>query len=491
MIAALLLCVDEGLADPVKNVEINYLYQMEEGTLIKFWKRDMSYIMELLTNGSLPTLEHVESSLTRCKFHHLTFKTLELHTDNVKLVFDPATLHVNFSQPVGFSYEIELLWEFDLLYFPISGTATFKGVGINVNYTLNISQPFEGKLLTPGFDCDWKVTSAVVSSPVGSLFNIPKLVTEMFASIMDNEIMDYITADIVDEIPLKYEEYYAPKADIITYSGLQNQQVEVMRRFKRLYIDSHLLAVVYQERVEHVQDSIKAAALAPVAIPADVAIDFNGILRRYMRDFHVFEQIANKTLDLISKFKLTDADLPVNQKTRLNSEFMTTMLPNFTEKYGPNANVTLYVTGVNKEGTVALSRFDSLLVRLEGLVWLYEFYVKEAKTDTLFLTVALSSTLTLKPIAYWQAGAVVLNFNATATSNDILWAKTAVFESINQAGIKKFADNGMFEFLSSKCPNKILGDGLKIRDELGGPKAISTYVEANGATFNTWVYQTS
>ena len=399
-VAVLLLCWGRCAADPVKNVESNYLYQMEQATLVKFWKRDMNYIMNLLRSGELPIIEHIPTNFTRCMFHKLRFKNITHHTENLKLVFDPVTRHVNFSQDIGFAYELDLIWEFTIGFFPISGTATFKGVGIKVNYTLNITQPYEGKLLVPGFDCDWHVTSAVVNSPLGSLFGIPQLVAKMFSDVMENDLMDYVKQNIEVMIPLKYEEFYAPHEDVITFSGLDNQQVTVMRRYKRLFLDAHLLAVIYQERVEpmfegSLEGELKEQSttpLTPSTVTSTTGATDSGILRRYMRDFRVFEQIANKTLGFIKEYKLVDADLPVQQKIRLNATSMTMMLPKFIEKFGLNANISLKVTGFNKQGLIVLNRVDSQLVRLGGLVMLFEFYAKNASSEVLFLNATLSST---------------------------------------------------------------------------------------------------
>eukprot|EP01022_Parablepharisma_sp_SALTPOND_P000990 TRINITY_DN1053_c0_g1_i1.p2 TRINITY_DN1053_c0_g1~~TRINITY_DN1053_c0_g1_i1.p2 ORF type:complete len:509 (-),score=60.25 TRINITY_DN1053_c0_g1_i1:7473-8999(-) len=470
-------------------IEKNYMSQMEEGTLFQYWKQDMDYIVNFLKSPSLPTYERIDSALVRCNIHGLRFKKLDLKTDNVKLVIDPSQLHINFTQDVGFDFEVELFWEYNLLYLPISGTAVFKGKGRNVVYTLNLTQPYDGKLLIPTLECKWDIMSSSVDSPLGSLFGIPALIEKTFKEAMYGPIMDALDENMRDDIPLRYEEYYSPKPDTISFPGLGNAQVDVMRRYKRVYIDVHLLAFVYQEIVDHVgNDDFKLEVVRGTQARND-GYAGSGMLRRYLRDFAVFEQIAKKLLSQIHHFTITEDDLPKDQKMRLNSDAMETLVPSFKDKYGKNANITLHITGTNEFSSPVMTPMNPRLVRLSDVGFKMDFYVKDENgVDVCFLQTALKYEFELKPFNMWKDGRMAINFEIMSAKNELLMAQSAVFKKIVKEAVKHFTELGTWEFLSKKCKTEMLGDGLKLRDELGTVENAVAVLDVAGRTINTWIY---
>ncbi len=475
-------------------IENNYVSQMEEGTLLQYWKNDMDYVMSFFKTPPFPSYERVDSELVRCKIHEIRFQKTTLNTEDVKMVIDPARLHINFTQKMAFEFEGQLLWEYNLLYLPISGSATFKGRATDVLYTLNLTDPYQGKLLVPSLNCTWEMTSFTVDSPLGSLLGIPALIEKTFKEAMAGPVMDLLDTDMKEDIPLRYEEYYSPKPDVVSFQPVG--EVEVMRRYKRIYIDVHLMTVVYQEIVEHAADlAVESKKPQKIEIvPNEVKNDGylgSGMLRRYIREFTVFEQIAKKFIPQIKDIKITDADLPKDQKMRLDSAAMETLLPSFKSKFGEKTNITLYISGTNSYGNPEMAPLEPQLVKLANIGLKFSFYAKDSTgADICFLKAELRFAFDLKPFTVWQDKALMVNFDHGETHSELLNATSDVFKDIIREAVQRYAEIGTREYLSKKYPKRIMGDGLKLRDELGTMKNTGAVVDVAGRTLNTWIYIT-
>ncbi len=484
VLAALAMAVGAG------NVETNYMSQMEEGTLMRFWRHDMDYVADYLQNEVLPTYEVEDSYFTKCKIHKLSFKKFALHTDNVKVVMDPAKLQVNFSQNVGFDFEAQLMWEYNLLYFPISGTATFRGQAIDLIYSLNLTQPFVGNLFVPNLHFRWNFTEWSVDSALGSLFGIPTLVNRMFVEAMNGVVLDTLTTDMQEDISLYYMNYYKPIPDTVSFAGL-NTTIDVMRRYKRIYIDVHLLAVVYQESVDWVSAQAETDQIEVIRNQVqNDGYEGSGMLRRYLRDFRVFEQVAKKLLGLISGFAIRSADLPPTQKTKLDADSMERLVPGFKAKYATSKDASLAITGLPDLANPELEPVDPSNVRMNNVGLRFEYYAKDGSgKEEQFLNVTLKAAIDMKPYNVWDNDTLILNFAVTGVAAEIVEAKSKVFKEINLGALKSWVQTGMLEFLSGKCGKNMMGDGLGIRDELGALGNVSWALDVAGKTFNTWLYQ--
>jgi len=474
-------------------VENNYASQMEEGVLMKYWKMDMDYIMNYFKNTVLAPYEKELSRFIKCQLHEIRFTKADLKTDNVKLVIDPNQLHINFTQTRGWDFEIDLIWEWNLLYFPITGYANFKGYTTNVVYTLNLTQPYEGKLLIPTIDCKWVFTSVTVPTTLGSIFSIPKLVENMFREYLEGQIEDELDDAMRADIPLRYEEYYAPKQDTITFPAFPDFSIDIMRRYKRIYIDTHLLAFVYQEIVEPATNAKNTDKIEITRNPVSVGTYLgSGMLRRYVRDFAVFEQASKKLLSHIHEYKITDGDLPKEQKMRLTPSAMENLVPTFKAKFGENANVSVKVSGIQEFGNPLMIPLEPQLIGLSNVGFRFDFYVKQNKdsAEIQFLNTTLLATIELKPVNYWKNDTLVINFEVKNANVEKVFPKSDIFHDIMKESIKRWAEVAIAEFLSAKCGQSAFGNGLKLRDELGKMNNVTIALDVAGRTINSWIYLT-
>lgn len=473
------------------NVETNFLHQMERESLINFWRRDMEYIINFMKNTTLPPYTSELSYFTKCQLHRFMFKNFTLHTYNVNIVLDPGLKQITFSQPIGLDFTIQFFWEVNVGFFPISGSATFSGQVINLIYTLNMTQPYEGDMLIPSIDGTWNVTSYNIKCTLGNIFGIYDTIKKMFGEAILGPVMDDLMDDIMDEIPLMYKEFYKPHTDIITFSGLENYEVEVMRRYKRFYMDVREFAVVYQETIPHTESEVSNDS--PI-IPAEINLrdthETTGVKRRYMREVTVFEQIASKLMSYFDNFLVEPKDLPINQTMKLDSKSMEIMIPNFTKKYGEKANISLMVSGESRILRPLFEPYNPTMVKVSDIIFKLEWYVVLPENDTCFLNATIKYSMLLKPYCFWQNGNIVHNLEIKEVYSQVLSAESIIFgKDINIEGIRKYTSLGLYELLKGRCEKNILGDGFKIRDEYGNTPNIESNIDVSGRLINTWIFK--
>eukprot|EP00831_Metopus_contortus_P042647 TRINITY_DN3393_c0_g1_i2.p1 TRINITY_DN3393_c0_g1~~TRINITY_DN3393_c0_g1_i2.p1 ORF type:complete len:546 (+),score=87.69 TRINITY_DN3393_c0_g1_i2:237-1640(+) len=425
----------------------------------------------------------------RCQLHMTKFDKLSLVKDDVKMVLDPDSASVRFEQPIGFEFELEMVWEYDILIFPISGSATFKGKTVDTVYQLNITQPYDGDLVHPSLKAKWKVDSFEIHSPLGNFLNIPDLVHKMFVQAMEGPVMSAVNEDIGKVLPLKYEQYYYPQEDQIAFPAL-NYNLDIMRRYRRFYVDIHVMGVVYQEKVFHSEKDAEPKPSPGPAVPrAAPTYKGSGMLRRYVRDFRVMEQISSKLLLVLHNYRITKDDLPEDMEIKLDAKTMELMVPGFTTKYGNEANSTLVISG-NTTGPEPYGVYHGpLLFEIQNLLFDLTFTVESKGNKEIFLQATVTTNYFLKPVVAWKNEQLALNLDLDHVNAKVLHAESVVFPKISSEGIVKFSSLGMAQFLSKKCPDSLLGNGLKFRDELGTMKESKVIIDVAGRTINSWVFQ--
>lgn len=471
-------------------IEANYLQQTERDALLKFWKRDMDYIIGFLKNSELPSYSCYLSYFVKSQLHRFKFTNLVLHTDNVKYVIEPKTSHINFTQPIGLDYTVDFFWEVSLFLIPFSGRAIIQGQVIDFIYSLNMTQPYEGDMLIPYLDGKWNISSMTIKSSVGDVFGLYGIIKKLFLEQILGPVMDDLVGDILDEVPLLYKEYYKPHSDPITFTGFKNKTIDVMRRYKRFYLDPHQFTVVYQETAGNTFPEPEPEIIKANAEQAGTPTSNTGILRRYMRDVAVLEQIAGKIVNFFNNFTLYPKDLPDNQSMKLDSKSMKIMIPEFEAKYGADANISLVINGENRIEHPIFSPVDTQQIQVSDVLLKFEFFIKQAQDNILFLNSTLNFNLKFRPFCEWKAGNIYHNLEILDVGCNILTAQSTIFgNSISLPGIKNYTSLGLKEFLFGKCKNQILGSGIKMRDELGDVKNVKCLVDAAGKTLNTWIFK--
>ncbi len=471
-------------------MEHEYLYQMEQDTLLSFWKSDLDHMVWYLGNAEFPSYSFKQSWLTGGQLHGLRFTKVSSGTDSAKLVLDPARSQIIVTQPSGFDFTVELYWEYNLFLLPISGTAIFSGHASDLAYIINITQPFEGRMFLPALECKWKVDSATVNSPIGNLFSVTDFVQEMFAQTLTQRIHANISYDLLENVTLRYQQYYAPQPDFISFPGL-GKNVQVMRRYRRVVMDPHSMAVVYQERAERTSVATQGEKeMRAIYVPAKS--EGSGVLRRYMRDLSLFGGIAKQLQPIIKDYTIQDKDLPKEQKLRLDATSMQMMVPDFKMRFGNDVTISLHVSGLDDISSIGVAAAGTQEVSLSGLALNFAFYVSTRKIELCFLNTTVLVSLSLVPKTEWKDGTLAVNFDVKAVDILVQQAESKVFGGeIVREGIRRFLSQGMLDFFVGKCQGHMLGDGLKMRDELGSVAHVGAMVDISGFTFNTWIYQQS
>jgi len=469
-------------------LEPNYLFQLEHNTHTTFWKSDMDYMRDFLLHTKFPNYEYEFSRWVKCQIINFNITSLAISTENLVVDLEPENRRMTFTQPKSFSYEAEFIWEYNLLYLPITGTAKFKGHAKNVLYTLNMTEPFEGKLFIPDLFLTWVIDYEEINSPFGNFMGIKDYVRSTFESDMTEQILLTLNEDIDESISEKYQQYYFPHGDEIKFEALSGKTVSIMRRYKKTAMDEHVFGMGYHETIEESQIPKKDLKVSQKSKLKSV--EGSGVLRRYLRDLTIFEQIAKSAVGLINHLTILDKDLPKDQKTRLDASSIQRMLPDFKMKFGVDAEIRLEVTGQKALTSPMMYKIGGQSAGLHGLVVDFEFYVKHVASYIKFLTTRVVFNFGIKPVISWIDGNAVINFDLLSNEANVISAESEIFKNdIIKEGIRDYMTNGVYEFLKVKAENSLMGDGLKIRDELGEIKKMKYMVDISGRTLNIWIYE--
>eukprot|EP00826_Nyctotherus_ovalis_P001447 TRINITY_DN10226_c0_g4_i1.p1 TRINITY_DN10226_c0_g4~~TRINITY_DN10226_c0_g4_i1.p1 ORF type:complete len:366 (-),score=87.73 TRINITY_DN10226_c0_g4_i1:81-1121(-) len=341
----------------------------------------------------------------------------------------------------------------------------------------------------PELNATWSLEHADINSLIEIIGFSFDGVKRAFVKALDNSVMQYINNYLKTTMSKAYARYYTLKADKISFPKISKNHIEVIRKPKHLVVTPHSVAVGYHEIAIELDEVGSEVKVTSEGGEGTISTG-DGILRRYLRDTIILEKVTEGTLRLLNGYRIRDEDLPKNQTIRLDSTSMQVMIPGFKLYYGDKPEIYMEVSGDERSSRPQVSSLRPQLVDLHGVSLKFDFYVRDNGDFTGFLTALVSFDMVLKPILAWKNDTLSLNFGLESIKGRVLRASSEIFQKeLLIDGINSHTSRGMLEFMRGKCPENIMGDGLKIRDELKLDDSVKAMMDISGKIINIWIYK--